>query len=678
MSAVPRLASAVTENIWRNILPEDALESRCLMALCRENLRADDAQLLRDLLLFGKEDPQNALLMIPLFLAEREGSLCYTLEQASIEKICARSLHICARPDAEDDEEVKITEEDIARFADMVMRSSERIRGDSCLFSVIESDIPEKLHPVVLYRAHPAAPQRVYWQRYFKAERALETVFRGRAAFSARQITARDAEAYCTRAGAFQNMQLNNEQQQAISLALRRNTLIISGGPGTGKTTTVAAILRALFAAGLQDPQKIMLTAPTGRAAWRMQESLREQSRRMTDLSQSEQEFFAGLSSATMHRLLENSRHGLGFRRSRKYPLKADILIVDETSMVDAELMLFLLDALPENCRLILIGDRDQLPSVSAGAVFSSILPELAALSDDAQDGIGYIHLETNTRSVEAIGRAAACCRLGRAEDFLECVPETSLREYAQMPLARISWPEKARAKGFAELIRTWLDRAFSPEINGGDYFPLLREAIDATDSARRQDLISRLLDILGTMRILVFTHHSLAGLESCNQAASAWLQSGLKQRGLASRAAISMRGKIFVSGMPVLITENDHKRRLWNGDIGVLLGDKVWFRSNTMDAAEEMRSFPLADLPNSDIAFAITVHKSQGSEYDRVLVIFPEQPTLRLLVRQIVYTAITRAKREALLCGADKIISIAISRSIERESGMTLTPRGL
>jgi exodeoxyribonuclease V alpha subunit len=352
--------------------------------------------------------------------------------------------------------------------------------------------------------------------------------------------------------------------------------------------------------------------------------------------------------------------------------------------------MYFLMQALDDDCRLILIGDPDQLPSVSAGAVFSSILPKLDALpGDNGEAGIGYVHLEKNERSVKAIGDAALCCKLGKAEEFLQLTPPKSLKEYFRLPpvpqsdatenpLARITGNASRRAEGIKQLITEWLDRSF-----GEAYFTLVREVL-ALDPVKRKDAALSLLKILEKSRILTFTHQTLSGRESCNRAASAWLQKGLKHDGF-TPLAIQLHGQTFISGMPIIITANlkVHNRQLWNGDIGVLLGDDVWFCGSLQEGnaqtnsdyapAQNMRAFRLADLPNADIAFAITVHKSQGSEYDRVLVIFPERDASPLRARQIVYTAITRAKKEVLLYGDDKIIKTAIQRSIDRESGLEL-----
>jgi exodeoxyribonuclease V alpha subunit len=827
---VPRNPERI-QSLLSQVFGEEIELLNFIKILFAENiLRLDDLQLMRDLILFSSPDAHApaqdaAALMVPLLLAEREGSLCYTLERKCIAALYIRALRLnaCAPEDENEEEEEggeNLTEHEAqasaASFADLVFRSAERAsllpagpvrdvgreagrdpvremgreavrdpvrevgreavrevgreagrevgreagrevgqgenRGSNLISSALISSVRgkycsrEPLNPIVAYTLNDdsAHPPKIYWQRYFIAERALEHALQSRAALAAQAdapnstsvpdgaasgratLSPEREEAHIARACAFQDMELNQEQKRALIFSLRANTLIISGGPGTGKTTTVAAILRALFAAGLCEPSTVMLAAPTGRAAQRMQDALAQQSRRMKDIEVSEREFFASLSASTIHRLLEY-QEGV-FKRTRTYPLKADVLIIDEVSMVDAELMCFLLAALPDSCRLILIGDRDQLPSVSLGAVFSSILPVLtrpcedtlssgmrdcgadsnppvAAASNSApcgyvRGGISAVTLEENNRSVKEIGQAALACRQGFAEDFLRLVRATNLEGFRQslqeFALARIPAPDdpSLRVPAFAEIIKAWLEYSLQHTVKSDNYFTLLGKVLSGPSPDQIQSLISEILCLLDTVRILTFTRRSITGLEFCNKAACSWLLGGLKSRNLDPQIMTRADGMAFVNGMPVIVTANDYARTLWNGDFGVFIHGEVWFRDSGKPQAaadrreahppaslEDMRegasgalrSFKPGDLRNIRPAFAITVHKSQGSEYDRAFVVFPDRSSSPLLVRQVVYTAITRAKYEVLLYGDDEVIKTALARTIERESGLTL-----
>ena len=308
-----KLLSAIADSIHT---------SDCIRLLIAEGvLGLDDLQLMRDIIVLSKAERSAArdaaALMVPLLLAEREGSLCYTLEQKRIEDLCMRALRLRADADdsAETDEDTdedtdendgnaKLSEAALraaaSSFAEEAIQSAGRAlaQNASPLIAYVRGaeSAHEPLSPIVVYAPLDGSAQapKVYWQRYFSAERALERAFQARAKNAADSPSGENAAsamppasgnadaasrgapqkmaACALRAGAFQDMELNEEQKRALSCALRAKTLIISGGPGTGKTTTVAAILRALFAAGLCNASTVLLAAPTGRAAQRMQD----------------------------------------------------------------------------------------------------------------------------------------------------------------------------------------------------------------------------------------------------------------------------------------------------------------------------------------------------------------------------------------------------------------------
>ena len=449
-----------------------------------------------------------------------------------------------------------------------------------------------------------------------------------------------------------------NWQKVAGATALLKNFSVISGGPGTGKTTTVVKILALLLEQSREYGSDLLidLLAPTGKAAARLEESVR--SARATDNNLEDLFGDSICKASTIHRRLGYGRRGPGsFLHDEKNPIGSDVVIVDEASMVDLALMTRLLEAVPSSSRLILLGDEHQLASVEAGAIlgdicncgeecgwtpgFSKTLESLTGESltgpvalEEATLADCIVELRKSYRFAESsgIGNVSRMIRDGNAE---EAVKYLSRGDHEDLT---VTSPDEL------------YEAAREPVLQG------YRDYLEKTDPDEK-------LKALGKFRILCAHRHGPHGVGNLN-----WLvEFILEQEGLIERAGD------WYPGRPIMVTENDYQLGLFNGDIGLITideNDDETLRANFPDSEGGIRSFSPARLPAHETVYATTIHKSQGSEFDRVLIVLPNSPSA-LLSRELLYTAITRAKKEVLLFGEEEIISAAIEKRIERASGL-------
>ncbi len=428
-----------------------------------------------------------------------------------------------------------------------------------------------------------------------------------------------------------------NRQKAAVAIALTRRFSIITGGPGTGKTTIVATLLLLLAeqAAAKGHSLEINLAAPTGKAAARMSESLGIQLNKMQrqGLIDSAVRNMLPDTAYTLHRLLGARPDDASFWHHAQNPLAVDVLVVDESSMIDFRLMDALIDALPRNARLVLLGDKDQLASVEAGNVFGELCrgagefsekrcQEIASLSGEKlppgkrptllSDATGLLEYSYRFAGGSGIGRLAHAVN---KRDFTAC----------QMLLAKPS-PDlviinhEGMVKGL--LIKT--------AVNGyRDYLAALQAGLPDRDILQRH----------GTFQVLCALRDGVFGVNRLNLA----IEAALMEEGLIKT------NRAFYAGRPILITQNDHSLRMYNGDIGVILpGEEGKLAACFLQADGTVRRIAPSRLPNHETVYAMTVHKSQGSEFDHVLFILPDSDSRHvqsLIRRELIYTGITRAK---------------------------------
>ncbi|MDE3739536.1 exodeoxyribonuclease V subunit alpha [Metapseudomonas resinovorans] len=443
------------------------------------------------------------------------------------------------------------------------------------------------------------------------------------------------------------NTQQPDWQRLAAAQAVRRNLAVISGGPGTGKTTTVVRLLAALLEQPGGERLAIGLAAPTGKAAARMAEAIRN--------AKAELPVADAIKAAlpeearTLHRLLGSRGDTPKVRHHADNPLPLDVLVVDEASMVDLALMAKLLDALPPNARLILLGDKDQLAAVEAGAVFAELC------EGRGLDAAAAADLTRITGQPVPVEQPRS--RLGDAVVLLthshRFAGDSGIGELAR----RINGGD---ARGTLELLR-----GGHPDLawNAGPTPAALLERLETGYApyfvtVRTADPASAFAAFNG-FRALTAQREGSWGVSGINET----LEARIKRRlGVPSRER-------WYPGRAVMVRQNDYALGLFNGDIGLCLatphGLRVFFEGD-----EGYRPFAPARLPSHDSAFAMTVHKSQGSEFTEVLLALPEQPS-PLLSRALFYTGITRAKKKVEIWGLPARLSEAVSTRAERAAGL-------
>jgi exodeoxyribonuclease V alpha subunit len=464
-------------------------------------------------------------------------------------------------------------------------------------------------------------------------------------------------------------------QKLACAIALRGKMAIITGGPGTGKTYTVARLLALLFATALEPArQRIALAAPTGKAAARLKQSIDKALGELADKVGDRlplRELTKRMGAArTLHSLLGARPDSRAFAHHRGNPLDVDVLIVDEASMVHLEMMASLLDALPPSATLILLGDKDQLASVEAGAVLGDLCFDAQAGNYDeataayVREASGEEIPPDYLRQGGALAQQTVMLRHSRR--FGGPIGQLALAVNAG-DVERAG--EVLRARGalgveVAHALR-WIEHAQQPHaialaLEGyRAYLRLLGEG----PVGDHEDWVRAVLQRFEAFRILCAVREGEWGVEGLNTA----IEQRLDQAGLIRRS-----GDWYV-GRPVMVTRNDYATNVFNGDIGLTLADparpgslRVYFLEG-----DKVRSVLATRLRHVETAYAMTVHKSQGSEFAHTVLALPKEGGA-VLARELVYTGITRASREfTLLTPAPGVLGEAIGRRTHRASGL-------
>ncbi len=409
-------------------------------------------------------------------------------------------------------------------------------------------------------------------------------------------------------------------QKRAAAVALEKRLTIISGGPGTGKTSTVVKII-ALLLQAIDSKLTIGLAAPTGKAAMRLQLSIGASLDTLT--CPEEIRMSIPREAKTLHRLLGVQRNSPQFRHNSTNPMSWDVVIVDEASMVDLALMSKLVDALKPASRLILLGDKDQLASVESGAVLG---------------------------------------------DCIKSLPDNTVE-------LRKTYRFNGDIKGLAESIKggdfsaTWsaLEDSNIPDISlmgpnfstyTGDRYTDYMEKVGQVKDIGLEPVFSA----FSGFQVLCSVHYGERGVVGINRSVEFYL----------AAKGFECKPDSWYGGRPVLVTRNDYSLGLFNGDIGICISDpddnrlKVWFESK----GGGFKSYLPYRLPKCETAFAMTIHKSQGSEFEEVLVVLPLEDN-RLLCRELLYTAVTRARERVRVCAEKHIMELGLSRQVQRYSGL-------
>jgi len=424
-----------------------------------------------------------------------------------------------------------------------------------------------------------------------------------------------------------------SEQRAAAEAAAHRWTTVLTGGPGTGKTTAVAGLLSLLAEqAPAERPPRVALTAPTGKAAARLQEAVAEAARAMPAR---DRDRLGELSASTLHRLLGwRPQHRTRFRHHRDNRLPHDIVVVDETSMVSLTMMARLVEAVRPDARLVLVGDPDQLASVEAGAVLADLVAGLGSRDPDS-----VVALRTSHRFGAGIGELATAVRDGDDETAW-----TLLREGGdEVELVDAEDPAAA------ELVRG----------------VALGAALEVRAAAESGDAVAAAA-ALDRHRLLCAHRDGPFGAAHWNRQVERWLGETL---GVPVGAAW---GREWYVGRPLLVTANDYGLGLFNGDTGVVIhdDDAPHGLSAAISAVGAPLRFATSRLADVETLHAMTVHKSQGSQAAEVTVLLPAGDS-RLLSRELFYTAITRAQHKVRVVGTEATIRAAVTRRAQRASGL-------
>ena len=440
-----------------------------------------------------------------------------------------------------------------------------------------------------------------------------------------------------------------NWQKQAAALALIKQFILISGGPGTGKTYTVARIL-ALMQALAVKPLRIALAAPTGKAAVRLHESIT----RAKELLDPELASMVPEETLTIHRLLGVLPGSGGYRHNEGNKLHLDLLVLDEASMIDVPLMASVSKALPGNARLIMLGDKDQLTSVEAGSLFGDICtksyplwsPDLCRRlqqltknkpvpsADHEPFGDTIVILQESYRFKEksGISEFALAVRSGKQEHMAEVLQE---KTYADLHFKRVD----------SSSLHTWLPVQLYQGFCACFSAASPREALSCFEN----------------FRVLCAVRDGATGVNGVNRTAEQVFR----------RKGIIKGNETWYQGKPLMIRVNHYGLQLFNGDTGIVWPDDeqrlwAWFLRQDGD----MQKVALSRLPDHETAYAITVHKSQGSEFAEVLLILPLTDS-RVVNRELIYTGITRARNKLTICGDPELLATSADRHVIRFSGL-------
>lgn len=468
---------------------------------------------------------------------------------------------------------------------------------------------------------------KLYLHRYWHYERRLIRILKSRIDTSNNPSSDDDLSAFLR-----SSPNLGEEQQLAVQRAYDSSLTLISGGPGTGKTTTVLYILAFLLTQSANETIKIGLAAPTGKAAQRIQDSTHAGIDQLPFSDEEKQTI--RIEAVTLHRLLGYQRHSSKFIHNRDTPLALDVVIIDEASMLDLLLFTKLLEAIKPSTKLILLGDRNQLASVEAGSIFGDLIE---AKARNRQLNTKVIELTQNYRfgNTSSLFRTCEYVKEGKSLEALECIANGD----DTLQLDTLPAPSSLQKRLKIEL---------------ADHIELLFTAPTPAVA----------LNQLEEICILTPLRKGAYGVEGLNQT----IETNVRQQ-----HSISPRDPYY-TGLPIMIVENSYSQGLFNGDIGVIFrsvpsSNELFAFFKTDNDAEPTR-YLIPSLPKFETAYAITVHKSQGSEYNHVLFVIPPGDS-PLLTRELVYTAISRSRKSVEIWSSPDHLESAIANQTQRTSGI-------
>jgi len=435
----------------------------------------------------------------------------------------------------------------------------------------------------------------------------------------------------------------------AVLQALLQDFSIITGGPGTGKTTTLAKVLSILYS--LEPTARVALTAPTGKASMRMYESLTQ-----TNLNVGDEilNLFKQLKPSTIHSLLGYQRDSVNFKFNSTNPLPFDWIIIDEASMIDVPMFAKVLDAMSENCRIILLGDKDQLASVEAGSLLGDFCLSLKKMNQFNENRATWINsfIKNDNRKITANYTDATNSLL--ANNIIEL--KFSHRFNIEGGIGKLSHAVLTNnISVIEEYIYQNKDAYINIDTTANEKI-IAQFCFGYKDFIKETD-IKEALKKLNNLRVLVAVREGERGLYAINKKIELEL----------SKLKLITIDHEFYENRPVMVTRNMYQLGLMNGDVGIIRGGRIHFDL----AGEGIRSFLPAYLTDAETVFAMTIHKSQGSEFNDILIVLPEGKESPLLTRELLYTGITRAKKRVTIQGEKDSILEAAGATVKRVSGI-------
>ena len=636
---------------------ETIKDERSVLAqmLVSRTLSLGELQTARDIV--GRRSEAGAyayLFLAGMFVSLRDGNTAFNLSREANKD--GKLLVAACRRNAEDEDKARLDacEIKVAGMWPAAVAAANVLKGD-----VIMQD----------------ANGLWYFARHGDAVAQVSKMIGERLQESGKSLSAEELQAvikYRKSKGSDECYLLGPEQQNAVRAAVEHNLTVITGGPGTGKTTIVCSILRALLKKDGLEVADVALAAPTGRAGQRMGEALKKQCETAWSGSDAADAKACGeiatLTGMTVHSLLGG--YGPKWKYNEENPLPHRLVVVDECSMVDLLLMRSLLDALRKDCRLVLLGDKNQLPSVEAGAV----LGDLMLMGKKGREA-AFPEL---TESHRFTGRLKTCAEefnAGNSNAIMS--PESRLPVVGETWTQKISKPESENGCFWYELKGERLPQQVDERLHewavahgldkDGALVAAAREIRDGDPAfdGKCSDATRKLFGALDASRILTVVRKGPFGVQHVN---------GLLLKERLGRNPIQ---PLVDCGIPVIVTMNTRSLNLFNGDVGVTVKTPKRGVCVLFPRGEEVVCCPVSKLPEHELAYALTVHKSQGSEYENVLVVLPDDVNHPLLNRQLVYTGITRAKKRAVILGTDAALKRAIATRIDRDTGIELDMHG-
>ncbi len=647
------------EELFQNLQPYHLFERckesdvRMLISMIGQiEIPVLDLMTIRDLMELGRCQGDVPLFMglMCLFTALEEGSLCLNLDEMLMLNRFPKELR----------------ENAVSFIEDFKVRIS---NGDYQALIATDGDT---FLPLILDES--SGKKRLYFQKYHQHEKRLQIrmdlFLNSESSLSISEQTVDRllaeiySDSFAVRVGLDNRpIEPDPEQLKAIRLVLTSQFSIISGGPGTGKTSLLVNMLRSIVRAGIP-VSDIVLGAPTGRAAQRITETIRQYIATIQNPS-AEDSKLVDLKGSTLHKILrfKGGDHEFVFQDAN--PLPASVAVIDEVSMVDVVMLDSFLHAIdPKKTKLIFLGDKDQLPSVEAGSMLAEMIPDdtgskkfknrFVVLKNVYRSGVNLRNLAGGINRGEFPSAKAVAF-----EDALTNAPD------------RWAFVEAERIEKWRENLDQWMAHQYlsRPAGDGKSYKELIAEAGELADdqmigSEHGRNLLYRIFQRIRQARILAVLRNGIFGCIGINALIADRLINIFDHMS-------NFQTGVF-SGALIIITRNDYVKELFNGDVGIVLKDAAHSYKAYFDRSEYYVSFPVNLLPPWELAFAMTVHKSQGSEFDDVLLVLPDDEKHRLLTREIVYTGVTRAKKRVILYGKRAALDTALTRKIERQSGLT------